>query len=316
MSSHSVRNPCATPTGRRATRGADTADAVEPALESATSDARLIDRFAGDRDFVTALARGVAVMQTFSGKRKHLSIAQISHRTAIPRAAVRRSLHTLSCLGYVQSDEDGRFALRPKMLGFADAYLSTSAIAASAQPILDRLSDLVDQSCSVGILDDDEAVYVARSVSSRILSVTLNVGRRLPAHCTSIGLVLLAGLDAPGLDRYLARARLYPYTERTITSTGELRSQVALAGAAGYAISDQQWEPCITTLGVPVRDADNRVCAGMNILIRSGSTPLCDLLPRFLGPLQKAAAELGARLGGSTQPHPLERMDKRAMLSV
>lgn len=292
MALRHVRNPSATPTRRRATRHAE---AVDPTDGSQSSHASLIERYSGDRDFVTALARGVAVMETFSGKRKHLSIAQISHRTAIPRAAVRRSLHTLSCLGYVRSDEDGRFALRPKMLGFADAYLSTSEIAASAQPILDRLSDLVDESCSVGILDDDEVVYVARSVSSRILSVTLNVGRRLPAHCTSIGIVLLAGLDTPSLERYLARARLYPYTERTITSPDDLRSRIFLAGATGYVISDQQWEPCITTLGVPVRDADDRVCAGMNILIRSGSTPLNDLVSRFLGPLQRAAEELGAR---------------------
>src|SRR5213596_3616912 len=93
--------------------------------------------FADDPDFVTALARGLAVLLALSDKKRRMSIAQVSHRTGIPRAAARRSLHTLAKLGFVAADEARRFYLRPRVLSFYHGYLSASPLAVLAQPILD-----------------------------------------------------------------------------------------------------------------------------------------------------------------------------------
>ncbi len=169
-----------------------------------------IGRHANDPDFVTALARGLAVLLALSDKRRRMSIAQVSHRTGIPRAAARRSLHTLSKLGFVAADDARRFYLRPRVLSFSHAYLSASPLAVLAQPILDRLGESLREACSLAMLDGDEIVYLARSSSSRIMSPTLNVGRRLPAYCTSIGHVMLAHLPQGELNEYLARAKFHP----------------------------------------------------------------------------------------------------------
>ena len=169
--------------------------------------AETIARYAKDSDFVTALARGLAVLLALSDKKRRMSIAQVSHRTGIPRATARRSLHTLQKLGFVAADDAQHFYLRPRVLSISHAYLSSSPLAVLAQPILDRLSDSLHEGCSLAILDGDEIVYLARSSSSRIMSPALNVGRRLPAYCTSIGQVLLAHLPARELDEYLARVR-------------------------------------------------------------------------------------------------------------
>src|SRR6185369_2481193 len=175
--------------------------------------AETIARFGDDPDFVTSLARGLAVMLALSDKKRRMSIAQVSLRTGIPRAAARRSLHTLSKLGFVAADDARRFYLRPRVLSFSHAYLSTSPLAVLAQPILDRLGEKLHEACSLAILDGDEIVYIARSASSRIMSPALNVGRRLPAYCTSIGHVMLAQLPEADLAAYLARVRFHPYTE-------------------------------------------------------------------------------------------------------
>src|SRR4030095_14009653 len=159
-----------------------------------------------------------------SDKRRRMSIAQVSHPTGIPRAAARRSLHTLVKLGFVAADEARRFYLRPRVLSFSHAYLSASPIAVLAQPILDRLGESLHEACSLAILDGDEIVYIARSASSRIMSPALNVGRRLPAYCTSIGQVMLGHLAAHELERYLARTRFHPYPAHTITSADKLRA--------------------------------------------------------------------------------------------
>jgi len=138
---------------------------VEPSPQPmpASSDAFLADaigRYGNDPDFVTALARGLTVLLALSDKRRRMSIAQVSHRTGIPRAAARRSLHTLSKLGFVAADDARRFYLRPRVLSFSHGYLSASPLAILAQPILDRLGESLREACSLAVLDGDEIVYL------------------------------------------------------------------------------------------------------------------------------------------------------------
>jgi len=255
-----------------------------------------IARFADDPDFVTALARGLAVLLALSDKRRHMSIAQVSHRTGIPRAAARRSLHTLAKLGFAAADDARRFYLRPRVLSFSHAYLSTSPIAVLAQPILDRFGESVREACSLAMLDGDEIVYLARSTSSRIMSPSLNVGRRLPAYCTSVGHVMLAYLRPDELDAYLARTRFHPYTEHTPNTPEKLRAQLKAVQDSGYAFASQLMESRLCTLAVPVRDAGGHYVAGINVILQGRLYSQKDMAERYLQPLQEAALELGSLL--------------------
>jgi IclR family pca regulon transcriptional regulator len=268
--------------------------APHPELEALS--AETISRLGDDPDFVTALARGVAVLLSLSDKRRRVSIAEVSHRTGIPRAAARRSLHTLAKLGFVASDESRRFYLRPRVLSFSHAYLSASPIAVLAQPILDRLGDMLREASSLAILDGDEIVYLVRSASSRIMSPALNVGRRLPAYCTSIGQVMLAHLPADELERYLARGRFHPYTPYTVTSAEKLREVLAQVRELGFAFASQQMETRLCTLAVPVRDTGGHVVAGINVILQGRLVSADEMAARFLHPLQNAALELGSQL--------------------
>ncbi|MDF9768778.1 IclR family pca regulon transcriptional regulator [Pseudomonas rhodesiae] len=168
------------------------------------SPAKRIQAFTGDPDFMTSLARGLAVVQAFQERKRHLTIAQISHRTEIPRAAVRRCLHTLIKLGYATTD--GRtYSLLPKVLTLGHAYLSSTPLAVSAQPYLDRMSEQLHEACNMATLEGDDILYIARSATTqRLISVDLSVGGRLPAYCTSMGRILFGGAGrrfAAGLPR-------------------------------------------------------------------------------------------------------------------
>lgn len=97
---------------------------------------------------MSSLARGLAVITAFQERKRHLAIAQISHRTGIPRAAVRRCRYTLIKLGYASSD--GRtYSLLPKMLTLGHAYLSSTPLAVAAQSYLDRLTELLHEARSL-----------------------------------------------------------------------------------------------------------------------------------------------------------------------
>jgi IclR family transcriptional regulator, pca regulon regulatory protein len=255
-----------------------------------------IARHADDPDFVTALARGMAVMLALSETKRRMSIAQISHRTGIPRAAARRSLHTLAKMGFVAADDARRYYLRPRVLSFSHGYLSGSPLAVLAQPILDRLGDSLHEACSLATLDGDEIVYLSRSTSSRIMSTTLNVGRRLPAYCTSIGHVMLAQLPQAELDDYLARVRFYPYTEHTPNSKEALQTMLQAVRESGFAFASQLMEPRLCTLAVPVRDTGRHYVAGINVILQGRLLSRTEMAERYFRPLHDAAMELGSLL--------------------
>jgi IclR family pca regulon transcriptional regulator len=270
-----------------------------PARPVVDSDAWLADtiaRHSDDPDFVTALARGLAVLLTLSDKKRRMSIAQVSHRTGIPRAAARRSLHTLSKLGFVAVDDTRRFYLRPRVLSFGHGYLSASPLAILAQPTLDRLGESLREACSLATLDGDEIVYLARSASSRVMSPNMNAGRRLPAYCTSIGHVILAHLPEDELNEYLARVKFVPYTAYTPRSTEELLSMLSAVRESGFAFASQMMEPRLCTLAVPIRDTGGNYVAGINVILQGRLVTRNETAERFYHPLQQAAMELGSLL--------------------
>jgi IclR family pca regulon transcriptional regulator len=149
----------------------------------------------------------------------------------------------------------------------------------------------------MAILDGDEILSIARSsVKDRIMSIDLSLGSRLPAHCTSMGRVLLAGLPQPELAAYLARVRMIAYTNRTITSTHKLGQVLGGIGRAGYAVVDQELEIGLRSIAVPVRDHLGRTAAAVNVGVQASHVAMADLESRILPQLRHAARELGMLL--------------------
>jgi len=243
---------------------------------------------------MASLARGLTVLRAFSQQRPNQSISQLAVRTEIPRAAVRRCLHTLVRLGYGGHDTERRtFMLRPKVLSLGYAYLSSIPIVTLAQPVLDALSENLHESSSMAVLEADEIVYVARSKTTRrLMSVDLNVGSRLPAYCTSLGRVLLAGLPQEELKQYLARVQPVRFTPRTVTSRERLRAIIEATREEGYSVVDEELEIGLRSIAVPIIDPRGRVSAAINASTQASRVPLQEFQHTFLPALRKAAAEL------------------------
>lgn len=269
-----------------------------PAVTSAPPTAAAeIEAMSGDPNFMTSLARGLAVIRGFTQQKRSLTISQLSHRTGIPRAAVRRCLYTLSRLGLVGSEDGKTFSLQPKVLSLSHAYLSSTTLATSAQPLLDRVSDALHESSSIALLEGDEILYVARSSTNRrIMSVDLSIGTRLPAYCTSMGRVMLAQLSADALAAHLARVKMVAHTHRTLITPERIRRELATVAANGYAIVDQELEIGLRSIAVPVRDLGGRVVAAMNISTQASRVTVAELERRFLPELRSAAGELTSML--------------------
>jgi IclR family transcriptional regulator, pca regulon regulatory protein len=271
--------------------------AATPAKPAAkATPASALDMYAGDPNFMTSLARGLIVIQAFTQQSPQMTISQLSIRTGLSRAAVRRCLYTLTKLGFAGAEDGSRYSLRPRMLTLSHTYTASNTLSTAAQPILERMSAAHRESFSVATLDGDDIVYIARTTVSRVMAVDLHIGSRLPAYCTSMGRVLLAYLPTDQLEQYLARVVLTPHTTRTIVSVDKLRIALRNVRRNGYALVDQELEVGLRSLAVPVYAPSGRVVATINL---SGNAPRLSVLEmqsRFLTPLRNAANELGVYL--------------------
>ena len=144
-------------------------------------------------------------------------------------------------------------------------------------------------------------MYVGRVPTRRIMSVTISVGTRFPAHATSMGRVLLAALPEDELDARLARADLRSLTPRTITSAGELRDAIGRVRRQGYAIVDEELEEGLRSIAAPIHDAAGAVTAAVNLSVQASRTTVADMRRRLLPPLRATAAAIERDLGGGAR---------------
>lgn len=261
-----------------------------PAAPSKPSDDT--DAFTGDPNFMTSLARGLAVIQAFSQQRHHLTISQVSTTTGLSRAAVRRCLYTLAKLGFAGSDDNRHFFLRPRILALGHSYISSMPLATAAQPVLEHISHLLHESCSIATLDGVEIVYIARANVTRIMSIDLGVGSRLPAFCTSMGRAILANLPPEELESVLARVEFKRYTERTITNAAKLTQALRQIRRDGYSIIDQELEHGLRSMAVPIQNPSGKVVAALNIGAHAQRVSIQEMQTKFLPHLRAAAQEL------------------------
>jgi IclR family pca regulon transcriptional regulator len=258
--------------------------------------ASALDVYTGDPNFMTSLARGLIVIQAFTQQSPQMTISQLSIKTGLSRAAVRRCLYTLTKLGFAGAEDGSRYSLRPRMLTLSHTYTTSNTLSTAAQPILERISAALRESFSVATLDGEDIVYIARTQVNRVMAVDLHIGSRLPAYCTSMGRVLLAYLPAEQLEHYLAKVVLTPHTTRTVNSIEKLRLILRNVRRNGYALVDQEYEVGLRSLAVPVYAPSGRVVATVNL---SGNAPRLSVLEmqsRFLAPLRNAANELSVFL--------------------
>jgi len=244
-----------------------------------------------DPDFMMSLARGLAVMRCFADEQRPMTIAQASRLTGLSRPAVRRCLHTLVSLGYAVRD-GSHYALRPRTLALGYAYLSSNTLAQRAQPLLDRLRDELRESCSLGVLEEDEVYYVARAEVSRIMSISLRVGSRLPLYATSMGRVLLSGMSREEQDAYLRRTEITALTNRTQTERAALLAILTQVEEQDYAIVDQELEPGLRSIAVPVRDRTGTTIAALNIGTQAARISMAELRSRLLPALRRVAGQI------------------------
>jgi IclR family transcriptional regulator, pca regulon regulatory protein len=244
-------------------------------------------------DFVQSLDRGLAVLRSFDADHSHLTLSEVAARTDLTRATARRLLLTLCELGYVHANGKA-FSLTPKVLDIGYAYVASLNVQQIAQPYLEALSERVHESVSVTVLDGPDVIYVARVPTKRIMTISLGLGSRLPAYCTSMGRVLLAELDRDELRAAVPAIEVH--TERTVRTWKQLEAALATVREQGWALVDQELEMGLRSIAAPLRDAGGRTIAAMNISTHAARTSLDEIHGHLLDELLSTAAQINGAL--------------------
>lgn len=247
----------------------------------ATSDAAELD----DKEYVMGLEKGLSIIEAFGLQKSPMTLTQIAEITGHSKASVRRCLLTLSRLGYARLD--GRnFTLEPRSLRLGHAYLSSIQLTRVAQPILELVSERVQESASLAVLDSQDIVFVARAVLRESLAFGLSVGSRLPAYCSATGRILLAEKPRDEVEFMLNRMSRPALTPKTQTRVPKIMREIEAARAKGFCQIDEELQVGNRSIAVPIRTGQGKLVASMSLSVASSRMSLKDMVDKLLPELE------------------------------
>jgi IclR family transcriptional regulator, pca regulon regulatory protein len=271
-------------------------------------------------DVVRSIERGLAMIAALGVPGPGRTATDLARELRLTRAGTYRVLSTLRNLGYVRTSA-GRFMLTPRVLELGYRQWSGLGLADVAKPHLGRLLEETCEACSVSILDGDTIVCVARAAPVRLIGVAAEVGRRLPAYATAQGRVLLSSLSPSDLSLFLDSADLRPLTRSTIVRRGELRAALAAVRRRGWALVDEELEPGVRSVAVPIADGRD-IVAAMGIVVDaqrvSVATLRGELLPRVRAAADRIETDLALTYGRASHMRPvaLRKSHRRRSLVI
>lgn len=259
------------------------------------------DPLASTQYQVRALERALDILEAYSLDQPELTLSELSARLDLAPSTALRLLSILERRGYVErSASTGCFRIGVRALELGSIYLQTTSLVAEARPFLQALARDYGQTANLGVLDRGEVIHVAVVPPNRLIRFDTAVGQRASAHSTGLGKALLAELSEAQVEELVAYHTLRRHTNRTITTLGALRVDLAQARERGYALDDEESEIGLKCIAAAIRDSENRAVAAVSI-----SGPAFEYtdetVPRYVEAVTRTAREISGRLGNNIQ---------------
>lgn len=249
---------------------------------------------------VEALAKGLRLLALFSEQRTTMKLTDMAAETGVPLPTAFRMAATLGAEGFLEQLPDGAYRPAPKVLTLGFSALRGMDLVELADGPLRRLAAATGQTVNLGTLSDDRVLYLIRLRNNDLVTANIQVGSRLPAAGTSIGKVLLAGLDEKELDQRLTEASFAGIIgPNAIRSLAGLRPALTEIRKQGWAVQDEELAYGLRSVAAPVRDASGAVVAAVNVAVPAMEFPVARLHDELRPPLLDACREITRLLGGS-----------------
>lgn len=214
-----------------------------------------------DRQFVTALARGLELLRCFGMKERELGLTELARRSGIPKPTVARLAGTLAKLGYLDHLEaEGKYRLGAGVLALGFGMLARLDVREVARPLMRELAERNQASVSLGVRDRLSMVYVETVRSSASVTLQRGVGTRLALATTAMGRAFLAGMPASERGFLMDQIRLRDERDWPLLSAG-IEQGLRDYAERGFCISIGEWDKDICGVGVPFLAPDGTMMA-------------------------------------------------------
>ncbi|TXS47987.1 IclR family transcriptional regulator [Streptomyces sp. OR43] len=253
---------------------------------------------------VPAVTRALDVLELFLHGDGTLSAPEVTRKLQLPRTTVHELLTTLAARSYLVTipDQPGRYRLGVRTYQLGSRYAEQLDLAAEGQQVARQVAETCGETVHVAILEGTDVIYIAKVDSTHAVRMVSAAGRKLPAHCTSVGKMLLAALPERELDARLDGLELTGMTPDSITDEGTLRAALASVRERGIAVEHRESNPDVSCVAAPVRDRSGRVVAALSV-----SVPMIRWTEEREAELAALAAEGAQALSGRLGHHRREK---------
>ena len=253
-----------------------------------------------ERGAVKSLARGLTILEVLSAHPDGLTLSEISRSLALPKSSTHALLHNLLERDYLMDGRrDRTYRLGPRLFQLGNAYVHGIDLVADGQETVRAVSRRCDETVHLATLEGRDVLYVAKEEGTSYIRMVSALGKRVPAHGTGVGKMLLSSLTAEELSA------LYPpeyppqqMTARTIADLSAMKVELRRTRERGYALDDEESTVGLRCVAAPVYDAAGTMVAAMSISVpvaRWSRNRQDELLALVLA----GTRELSARLGYS-----------------
>ena len=250
---------------------------------------------------IQSVERALRILDLFDEHTTELKITEISERMDLHKSTVHSLLKTLQAQGYIrQNPENGKYELGLKLFERGNYVIQTLDVRQIARKYLQDLSLKTGQTTHLVIFDGEEGVYVDKVEGSMATILYSRIGRRIPLHCSAVGKALLAFRSQEEIKSILNGYTYTKQTENTITNENDLFEELANVRQQQYAVDNEENEPGVRCIAVPIRNYENKVIAAISL-----STLIARIddkqLEEFVALLKQIGSELSEQMGYGTQ---------------
>jgi len=239
---------------------------------------------------IQSLARGLTILDLLGQSPSGASITEVAEILGVDKGSASRLMSTLAKHGYAEKDPvTRRYTLGPQIIRLSGSLLTRNPLYASAKPFLKQLMERTGECAHLAILAQGKALYIDQVESPATLRVNVRVGQMAPLHCTALGKILLAysSAELPSFQQ--------AFTPNTITEPKALQQHLEAVRQQGFALDNEEFDPGVCCIAVPVYDINNNVVGAMGI---SGpATRLTtEKLPELIGKLVEIGKAFSERM--------------------
>lgn len=246
---------------------------------------------------ITAVLRALAILDLLYQANGELGITEISQELSLHKSTVSRLLTTLVTAEYVhQNPVTKKYYLGIHLVQLGMTVLNQIELRKVARPYLQELMNLSNEAIHLGIMEQNEVIYIDKLDAEHGLMMGSRIGGKSPGYCTGLGKVLLAFSPPDKLKQLLAQDQLFRFTANTITNPATLAEHLKQIRAQGYAIDDEEHELGVRCVAVPIRDHTGSVIAAVSVsgpTLRMTREKLDRLIPEIIATGNRISKALG-----------------------